>query len=437
MRLLIIDDDEDLHTLLSHYVTSQWADAVIDHYDPKLQAIPGPEFPLGNYDVLVLDYMLGREDGDGLEWLAQFKSRAGCPKILFLTGAGNEVIAVKAMKAGADDYQRKQELTRERLITSLRDLTSDAAQKTLTPELAARLEGQSIGAQVRIPGIRVLHLIGEGGMSRVYLASRERDDEPLVVKILRNEVTADRRALTRFIEEYSLVERIQSRHVARVVTHGTSGEHAYLVMEFFDGGDLMKRLGGKALAPAECLRLFGELMTALGDIHEKGILHRDLKPQNLMFRADGSLAVVDFGIAKHVDAADMTGHGEVLGTPRYMSPEQVQGKPLDLRTDIYSAGVLLFQMLTGRHLFEGNSAVEVALHHLNTPPPALPDELSKYQRLVDKLLEKDRDARFRNADEVLGFIQRKLSPAEASPDQTQPRSQPLSQPRSQPRRPAS
>ena len=122
-------------------------------------------------------------------------------------------------------------------------------------------------------------------------------------------------------------------------------------------------------------------MFALGDIHEKGILHRDLKPQNLMFRNDGSLAIVDFGIAKHIDAVDLTGHGEILGTPRYMSPEQVQGKALDLRTDIYSAGVLLYQMLTGRHLFEGDTAVEVALHHLNTPPPALPEKLERYQRL--------------------------------------------------------
>jgi serine/threonine-protein kinase PpkA len=256
-------------------------------------------------------------------------------------------------------------------------------------------------------------------MSRVYLASRERDDEPLVAKILRSEVTSDKRSLARFMEEYSLVERIQSRHVARVYSHGTSGEHAYLVMEFFDGGDLMKRLGGKALPPAECLRLFRELMMALGDIHEKGILHRDLKPQNLMFRADGSLAVVDFGIAKHIDAADMTGQGEVLGTPRYMSPEQVQGKALDLRTDIYSAGVLLYQMLTGQHLFDGGSAVEVALHHLNTPPPALPEPLSQYQRLLDKLVEKDRDARFRNADEVLGFLSRKFDPPPFEPEKTQ------------------
>jgi CheY-like chemotaxis protein len=418
MRILIIDDDPDLRALLGHYLAQQWPDAQIEPYNPLDRTMPDVSFPLGSYDVVILDYMLGR--GDGLQWLAEFKKRADCPKILFLTGAGNEIIAVRAMKAGADDYQRKQELTRERLITSIRDLTTSAVEKTLTPDLAARMEGQTLGGRINIPGIRVLHLIGEGGMSRVYLASRERDDEPLVVKILRSEVTADRRALARFMEEYSLVERIQSPHVARVYDHGTSEEHAYLVMEFFEGGDLMKRLGGQAMQPEVALRLFRELMMALGDIHEKGILHRDLKPQNLMFRNDGSLAIVDFGIAKHIDAADMTGHGEILGTPRYMSPEQVQGKALDLRTDIYSAGVLLFQMLTGHHLFDGDTAVEVALHHLNTPPPPLPENLERYQRLIDKLVEKDRDARFRNADEVLGFLSRKFYQPSAGADRTQP-----------------
>ena len=189
-------------------------------------------------------------------------------------------------------------------------------------------------------------------------------------------------------------------------------------MEFFDGGDLMKRLGGRALPPDQALKIFRELMFALGDIHEHGVLHRDLKPQNLMFRADGSLAIVDFGIAKHIDAVDRTGHGEILGTPRYMSPEQVRGTALDLRTDIYSAGVLLFQMLTGTHLFDGETAVEVALHHLNTAPPPLPERLAIYQRLLDRLLQKDRDARFRNADEVIGFLERKYfqdAPESAAP----------------------
>jgi serine/threonine-protein kinase PpkA len=159
-------------------------------------------------------------------------------------------------------------------------------------------------------------------------------------------------------------------------------------------------------------------MFALGDIHEKGILHRDLKPQNLMFRRDGTLAIVDFGIAKNIAAADRTGAGEVLGTPRYMSPEQVQGRALDLRTDIYSAGVLLYQMLTGRHLFDGETAMEVAMHHLNTVPPSLPDHLASYQALVDKLIEKDREARFRNADEVIGYLSRKFEQG-VGPDTTQ------------------
>lgn len=411
MRILIIDDDEDLRNLLSHYIRQQWPQTEIEEYDPLEREMPDDTFALGDYDVIILDYMLGR--GDGLDWLRNLKSRADCPPVVFLTGAGNEVIAVRAMKFGADDYLRKQELTRERLLNSLRDVTQDKIERTVSPAVAARLEGHSLGSKISVPGIRILRMIGEGGMSRVYLSSRESDDEPLVVKILRSEVMEDRNALERFLEEYSLIERIRSPHVARIFDHGVSDGHAYLVMEFFDGGDLSQRLNGRPMEPDVALRMFRELMFALGDIHETGVLHRDLKPQNLMFRADGSLAIVDFGIAKHIDAVDRTNSGEILGTPRYMSPEQVQGRALDLRTDIYSAGVLLYQMLSGEHLFTGASAVEVALHHLNTPAPALPEALDRFQRLLDKLVEKDRDARFRNADEVLGFLSRKFYQSEA------------------------
>ena len=416
MRILLIDDDEDLRNLLAHYVRQEWPSAEVEEFDPLVREMPDESFPLGSYDVVVLDYMLGR--GDGLEWLHEFKARADCPPVIFLTGAGNEIIAVRAMKAGADDYQRKQELTRERLVTSIRELTHKTVERTIRPEVAARMEGQSLASRVRIPGIKILRLIGEGGMSRVYLASREGDDEPLVVKILKSEVMSDPKALERFLEEYALIERIQSRHVARIHGHGESGGFAYLVMEFFDGGDLDHRLKGTALPPDEALQIFRELMFALGDIHEQGVLHRDLKPQNLMFRKDGSLAILDFGIAKHVDSIDRTKHGEILGTPRYMSPEQVRSMALDLRTDIYSAGVLLYQMLAGRHLFEGETAVEVALHHLNSPPPPLPEGLERYQPLLDKLVEKDRDARFRNADEVIGFLSRKFYQGLGAPETT-------------------
>jgi DNA-binding NarL/FixJ family response regulator/tRNA A-37 threonylcarbamoyl transferase component Bud32 len=409
VRVLIIDDDPDLRNLLVQYIRQQWPAGDVAEYDPLERDLPGKDFPLQSYDVIILDYMLGR--GDGLRWLEELRKRPKCPPIIFLTGAGSEIIAVRAMKLGASDYQRKQELTKERLITAIRDVSHGKTEKTVTPEIAARMEGHVLGARLKIPGIKVLRLIGEGGMSRVYLASRESDDEPLVVKILRSEVMQDKRTLDRFVEEYNLVERVQSRHVARVHAHGVLDGHAYLVMEFCEGGDLNKRLNNKSMPPEEALRVFHQLMLALGDIHEQGILHRDLKPQNLMFRADGSLAIVDFGVAKHVDSVDRTNKGEILGTPRYMSPEQVQGRALDLRTDIYSAGVLLYQMMLGAHLFEGDTAVEVALHHLNTPPPTLPGHLGAYQHLFDKLLEKDRDARFRNADEVLGYLTRKFSQA--------------------------
>src|SRR3954466_11851471 len=185
MKVLLIDDDPDLRGLLSHYIRQRWADATVDEWDPLERDMPDADFPLGAYQALILDYMLGR--GDGLDWLAQLKLRPDCPKILFLTGAGNEIIAVRAMKACADDYQRKQELTREKLLASLRELMAPVTDTT-SPELAARKEGHSLGARIRIPGIKVLRLIGEGGMARVYLASREGDDEPLVVKILRREV---------------------------------------------------------------------------------------------------------------------------------------------------------------------------------------------------------------------------------------------------------
>src|SRR5260221_14183681 len=155
MRILIIDDDPDLRSLLGHYIKQRWPSAVVDEYAPLDHDFPGKAFPLGSYQALILDYMLGR--GDGLEWLQRLKQRPDCPKILFLTGAGNEIIAVRAMKAGADDYQRKQELTREKLLTSLHELTAGSKERTLSPELASRMEGHSIGAKIRIPGIKVLH----------------------------------------------------------------------------------------------------------------------------------------------------------------------------------------------------------------------------------------------------------------------------------------
>ena len=202
MRVLLIDDDEDLRKLLSRYIRAQWADAQIEAYDPLERDLPGAEFPLGSYDVLMLDYMLGR--GDGLEWLKSPQAAPGVPEGAVPhrrrqrdhrgacdEGRGRRLPA----QAGAD--ARKADRLAARAHRRIR---SSAPYRPTWP---SRMEGHALGAKVRIPGIKVLHLIGEGGTARVYLASREDDDEPLVVKILRHEIVTNKKALERFMEEYA------------------------------------------------------------------------------------------------------------------------------------------------------------------------------------------------------------------------------------------
>ncbi len=265
------------------------------------------------------------------------------------------------------------------------------------------------GSKVQYFGnYELLEELAFGGMGIVFKARQMSLNRLVALKMIRGGILASPEDVRRFRAEAEAAANLQHPNIVAIHEVGEHEGEQYYSMDLVQGRNLAELCASEPLAPERAARYLRAIAEAVHFAHQRGTLHRDLKPQNLMFRADGSLAVLDFGIAKHVDAIDRTGHGEILGTPRYMSPEQVRGSALDLRTDIYSAGVLLFQMLTGTHLFDGETAAEVALHYLNTQPPDLPEHLSKYQRLMDKLLEKDRDARFRNADEVIGFLSRKF-----------------------------
>jgi serine/threonine-protein kinase len=257
-------------------------------------------------------------------------------------------------------------------------------------------------------------------MAEVFGAEDLTDGRRVAVKILRADVATNPEAVERSKREGELLSQIDNPAIVQVESFGQLEDGTvFLVMELLEGETLGERIRRGQLDPAELAPIVAGTCAGLHAAHSRGIVHRDLKPDNLFLcPTDHGLQVklLDFGISKVYGGAKLTQTGEVLGTPRYMSPEQVQGRVLDLRTDIYSAGVLLFQMLTGHHLFDGETAVEVALHHLNTPAPPLPEPLQQYQPLLDKLLEKDRDARFRNADEVIGYLSRKFYQGFGSPE---------------------
>lgn len=418
MNVLIIDDAPDFRALARRFIEIEWPDAAVTEYDPVALSRPGSDFGWSRFDVVLLDFMLGIEDG--LDWLRAFRNIAGMPPIIFMTGSGSEDVAAKAIKLGAADYLRKHDLSRSRLADAMREAIGESRAQVgaslhmaaLTAAVNAAAPAGEAGFGVRsapstgmqemqINDYRMLRKLGEGGMAVVYLAEHLASGEQRVLKILDTRVSADPDFLDRFIREYGVISKISSPYVIGIYDQGFTNDHAYISMEYLAGGDLKERIQS-GLSTAESIRIFRQLMHALIAVHAAGIIHRDLKPHNIMFRADQSIALLDFGVAKEMDARnDLTQVGFILGTPAYMSPEQGEGKLLDSRSDLYSAGVLLYVMLTGAAPYHGGSASAVIYQHIHAPLPVLPPELSHCQPLITRLMAKDPAARYQSAQAVL------------------------------------
>jgi serine/threonine protein kinase len=251
--------------------------------------------------------------------------------------------------------------------------------------------------------------LGKGGMGMVYKALDRILEEPVAIKVLRPDLAADGDMARRFRSEIKLARRVSHRNVCRIHEYGEQGGLRFISMEWVDGNDLRDELkshpGGLPLEQAFDTAL--QLADGLDAIHEVGIIHRDLKTQNVMIDARGLVRLMDFGIARSVDRAESSGvtlAGQVMGTPEYMSPEQAEGRKLDVRTDIYSLGVVWFELFTGRVPFKGNTTVETLLKHLRDPPPLEGPESTRIPRAVvpvlRKALAKRSDERYASAAEM-------------------------------------
>src|SRR6185436_1403228 len=251
-----------------------------------------------------------------------------------------------------------------------------------------------------VSGYTVVHPIGQGGQATVYLAEREHDGLRVALKVLDRKLRENAVFLERFVREYKLIASLNNEHVAKIYDQGFAGEHVFLAMEFLPAGTLATRIH-EGLSTRGALRVALQIAIALDAIHSRGIVHRDLKPSNILFRADGRPVIVDFGLAKDLGSDTvLTFHGKLLATPRYMSPEQCLGKEVDTRSDIYSLGVVVYEMLSGKKIFDSANPAELVRLHVNEPAPQLLGELSVHQPFLDRLLAKTPGERFQSAAEV-------------------------------------
>ena len=259
---------------------------------------------------------------------------------------------------------------------------------------------------MEIPGYKIEREIGKGGMARVYLALHNALNRKVAIKVLDRQLDSDSQHSNRFIREARIVANLTHPNIVTIHDVGAHDGHNYIVMELLPSG---KTLSDKIKAGVDsqyALSIVRQVATALKVAHEKNIVHRDIKPENIMFREDGSVVLMDFGVARSVDSAtiQVTRAGQIIGTPHYMSPEQAKGENIGTYSDIYSLGVVFYQMLTGKVPYDADTPIALVFKHVSEPVPKLTGDLAVYQPLLDRMMAKTRDARYSNCDQIIADI---------------------------------
>jgi serine/threonine protein kinase len=295
--------------------------------------------------------------------------------------------------------------------------TSPSLTKTLETPIK-RLKIGSLFAE----RYEILEELGKGGMGEVYKVKDKKLNEEMALKVLKPEIAADKGIIERFKNELKLARKIAHRNVCKMYDLNEEKETLYITMEYVRGVDLKSLIQTKGkLSMDETLKIAQQLCEGLAEAHDLGIIHRDLKPQNIMIDKKDITKIMDFGIARSSEAPGVTQTGMIMGTPDYISPEQVEGNEVDHRSDLYSVGVILFEMTTGKLPFEGETALSIILKHKTETPPSPSDinrEISgNLNRLILKCMEKDPEKRFQSAEELLSGLKKidqKVSPVELS-----------------------
>src|SRR5215207_7571396 len=266
---------------------------------------------------------------------------------------------------------------------------------------------------------RIISQVGQGGMATVYKAYQPSMDHHVAVKVLPSQLAESKEFVARFQQEARTIARLEHPHILPVFDYGESDGTAYFVMRYLEAGTLKDRMvAGRPLPLDEIDRIFTQLTDALSYAHSHGVIHRDLKPANALVDSDGNLFLTDFGIAKILEEASprLTQTDAIMGTPAYISPEQAQGQPVDQRSDIYSLGIILYEMVTGRVPFMADTPLAIIFKHVSDPLPLpssiKPDIPASIEQVILKALAKDPKDRFSTAAEFAATWKRALEAKE-------------------------
>ena len=417
----------------------------------------------------------------GLTLLRRLQNQPAAPAVIAIAEDGNELTAVRAMQLGALDYLPKKLLSPERLSTAVRvalrrverrvqrrlaslahiehdraahaarsaaaeteaggadrppgrvgdtvagvvppgavpqaaDNAPTAATEALQPPGVVALLTASPGEDF-IPGYTLRVKVGESVKAAVYLATSAVRGHNVALKV--SKTLRDEAAGRQFLErEYTAVQAIKSPLVVEIYDYGVHAGFEYLAMEYLPRGDLKARIA-RGVTERESLQYLQRIAEALQVVHQAGLVHRDLKPPNVMLRENDAVALIDFGLARQIDGSTtslQTGQTGVLrGSPYYMSPEQALGDQLDGRSDFYSLGIIFYEMLTGQKPYTGGTALDVLQQHVNAPPPQLPQALGRYQPFLTRLVAKSRAERFATAAEIITATAELLASTTAEP----------------------
>jgi DNA-binding NarL/FixJ family response regulator len=404
-NLVVVGGDSKRLQWLNHHVTSHWPDAEVSTVSAEESASLSRLIAERTPDAVMLQADFADEAAVAgvLQQLTRMLQTQPALYCIILAENGGELSAVRALKGGAKDYLPLARISRDQLLAAIDEACSKRRAAAQATKALSQPGEDSAG--IAVPGYSILKEISTSNFSQVFLARSERLRRNVVLKVMnRGESPRELDDAERFQREYEIISSIAHRAIAEIYDFGSLPRHLYLAMEYFPCGDLRDRLRNP-MSVDESLYYLRAIAEALRVIHVFGILHRDLKPANVMLREDNSPVLIDFGLARRsMDDAGTTSAGQVLGSPYYISPEQSQGQRVDVRTDLYSLGVMFYEMLTGQRPYGGRSAVAIMSQHAESPVPVLPAPTAAQQPLLDRLMAKQQSARYASADELLADL---------------------------------